>query len=81
MMHDWMGWGSGGWGGGWFGPFFMLIPLAVLAVIVFLAIRWVGGGGMRTPVSRTARDILDERFAKGEIDREEYDSRRDALNK
>jgi putative membrane protein len=28
---------------------------------------------------RTARDILDERYARGEIDREEYQRRRDDI--
>jgi uncharacterized membrane protein len=31
------------------------------------------------PRSRTAREILDERFAKGEIQREEYEDRRKTL--
>ncbi len=78
-MHDWwMGWGPGGWGGMWFGPVFMLIPVALLIVVIVIAIRWAGGG-VRLSRSHTARDILDERLARGEIDREEYASRRDAL--
>jgi putative membrane protein len=35
-----------------------------------------GNGGGRV---RTARDILDERYARGEIDREEYQRRRDDI--
>lgn len=80
MMHDWwMGWGPGGWGGMWFGPVFMLIPLALLIAVIVLAVRWAGGNGARPPRTRSARDILDERFARGEIDRAEYDNRRQAL--
>jgi uncharacterized membrane protein len=29
--------------------------------------------------ARTAREVLDERFAKGELQREEYEERRKAL--
>jgi len=43
-------------------------------------VRWLGGGsddGVRR--ARTARDILDERYARGEIDREEYQRRRNDI--
>jgi putative membrane protein len=76
MMYDW----GPGWGGMFFGPLFM-IALPVLSVVVIVAVaRWftgdrtVPGERMRSP-----RDILDERFAKGEIDREDYEARRKAL--
>jgi putative membrane protein len=76
QMHDWMGWG---WGGMWLGPLFMIAVLAlVVAAIVALA-RWVGRGGDGGGRMRTARDILDERYARGEIDREEYQRRRDDI--
>ena len=40
-------------------------------------VRWVGGDrGISSGSVRTARDILDERYARGEIDREEYQKRR-----
>ena len=77
QMHDWMGWG---WGGMWLGPLFMIIPLALVIVAIVALLRWMGGGsangGGRV---RTARDILDERYARGEIDREEYQRRRDDM--
>ena len=77
-MHDWgTGWG---WGGMWLGPLFMIVPLALLIALIVLLVRWLGGGsddGGR-PV-RTARDILDERYARGEIDREEYQRRRNDI--
>ena len=77
MMYDW----GTGWGGGMlFGPLFM-IALFVLAIVVIVAlVRWFSGAPeMSRDGSRTARQILDERFAKGEIDREDYDARRKAL--
>ena len=78
MMHDWgFGWG---WGGMWFGPLFMIAGPVLLVVLIVVLIRWLNDGRESPGVRlRTPREILDERFAKGEIDREEYDERRKAL--
>jgi putative membrane protein len=77
QMHDWMGWGSGGM---WLGPLFMIIPLALLIIAVVALVRWMGGGsGNGGGRLRTARDLLDERYARGEIEREEYLRRRDDM--
>ena len=69
MMRDW----GGHWGGMWLGPIWMIVWLAVLVAVVVGVVRLLGGlrgdGGTSTP---TARDILDEHYARGEIDREEY---------
>ena len=70
MMHDWSTWGAGGMV---LGPLIMVVWLAVLVAIVIGVVRWLGGlGGDAGTPSWTARDILDERYARGEIDREEY---------
>src|SRR5262245_4379637 len=73
QMHDWKG-----WGGMWLGPVFMLALLVLLIAGIVALARWIGGGdgGER---ARTAREILDERFARAEIDREEYQRRRDDI--
>lgn len=81
MMQDWwMGWGAGGWGGMWFGPLFM-VAFLVLAVVVIAALVRATGGGLTgsTRSAQTPRQILDERFARGEIDREDYEQRHKAL--
>jgi len=68
MMHHW-----GPWGSMWFGPIWMIAWLAVLVAIIVGLVRWLGGlGGDAGRLGRTAREILDERYARGEIDREEY---------
>ncbi|MCI4677359.1 SHOCT domain-containing protein [Rhodoblastus acidophilus] len=64
----------------WIGPIFLIVILAA-AVWAVSAFASKGGGGRRlpSPDDKTPREILDERFARGEIDEEEYRRRRDAL--
>jgi putative membrane protein len=67
-----------------FGPLFMILVLALVIGGAVLLVRWVAGPSPGTtphlpPPDRTALDILKERFARGEIDREEFEERRRAL--
>ena len=73
-----MMWWGGGWYGMIFGPLFMILVLAVLIAAVVLLVRWAGGPWQRTapPPGRTPLDILKERFARGEIDKNEFEERR-----
>jgi len=48
----------------------------IIALIVFLFGRL---GGSRDSASRTPLDILRERYAKGEIDKSEFDAKRREL--
>lgn len=79
MMGGWDGWG-------WFWPFHFVIPLLFLAVIVtviVLLVRYaVGRGNHPSRLERRSvgLETLDERYAHGEINREEYlQKRRDIL--
>ena len=67
---------------GWVGGIGMLVLMAlVLAAVVSLVVV-LGRRGPQPPTpADTARRILDERFARGEIDREEYENRREALTR
>lgn len=74
------------WGGGWlgmiFGPLLMILVLVAVIVIAVLLVRWLGGasyGAPPAPPARTPLDILKERFARGEIDKEEFEDRRRLL--
>ncbi len=77
MMWD------GGWHGWFFGPIMMIVFIAVAVVVVVLLVRWLGGPGIGGapyhPPGKTPLDILKERFARGEIDKEEFEERRRAL--
>lgn len=72
------------WGGGYGmlgGMVMMLVFWGVVIALIIFAVKWLsdgrGPGGRR----RDALDILRERFAAGEIDEEEFDRRRKALEK
>jgi putative membrane protein len=74
-----MGWG--GWYGMVFGPLFMILVLAAVIAFAVLLVRWLGGPwqGTQPPQldsGRTALDILKERYARGEINKEEFEERR-----
>jgi putative membrane protein len=70
--------------GGWWGLGMMLFSLLFIALIVVGVVILVrsfsdGGGTRRRPEGNRALDILDERFARGEVDKEEYEERRRIL--
>ena len=78
------------WAGGWygmmiFGPLFMILVLAVVIAVAVLLVRWLGGAWhplhppYHMPPGRTPLDILKERYARGEIDKEEFEERRRIL--
>jgi len=80
---DWPGWYGPHMDGGWMWPAMIMstVVLIVLALAVGWAVAHSGRPARHDPTVRrdTARDILDERFAKGELDPEEYRERREAL--
>lgn len=75
-----MMWGPSG--GGFWGVGMGLLSLVFLGLIVagiVLAARVPSGPASRDAGARSALDILDERFARGEIDQEEYENRKRVL--
>jgi putative membrane protein len=80
------GWGNGGWGwGAWvFMALMMVIFFALIAAVLVALIRPGGWRGTDTaPQTAAPSDdalrILDERFARGEIDADDYAKRRELL--
>lgn len=73
--------GMHGWDGGWmwlWGTLMMLTWVVVIGGAVWLIVRATRSHD-RPPAS-TARQILDERLARGEISLDEYQQRRDLLD-
>jgi putative membrane protein len=67
---------------GWFGGIGMLVLMAlVLAALVALVVVLVRRAPQPTNPDDTARRILDERYARGDIDQDEYQRRRDTLTR
>ncbi len=87
--RDCGGWGMGpgmmGWGNmGWFGPIFMIIFWVLLIVLIVLLIRWLlsSGRGSNQDHGReeSALEILKKRYARGEIEKEEFEAKKRDLN-
>ncbi len=77
-----------GWDWGWghmlFGSLMMVLFWGGIIVVIVLAVRWLGSGSSHGTAPATshnkALDILHERFARGEIDREEFEERKRLLS-
>ena len=82
--RDWFWHPGWGWGHMIFGSLMMIVFWGAIIVLVVLLVRWLIRGDasdQRGPASHpTALEVLQERFAKGEIDREEYEERRRILS-
>lgn len=76
MMGNWGGWGWGmGFGGIFMILFWALIILGVVALAKWLLSAGDSRGGSSAP-GKSALDILEERYARGEINREQYEQMR-----
>lgn len=74
MMWEYFNGSEYGWGDPvlWMALQYILV-IAAIVLIVFLVRKGVRGSTGVPPGPPTARQILDERYAKGEIDRETYE--------
>ncbi|MCP1169449.1 SHOCT domain-containing protein [Limimaricola litoreus] len=71
----------GGWGAGIFGLTMMLLFWAALIAIVVLAFQWIGKDGPKGNGGKaSALAVLKDRFARGEIDIEDFEARKKALS-
>jgi putative membrane protein len=72
----WWGWGDGGWVSWLVMTLMMLVFWGGIIALVVWAIR---GFGRPSERRSDAESILEERFARGEIEAEELESRRKVL--
>lgn len=70
---------TGGGAYGMFGGLMMLAFWGVIIVLIVLAVRWFSGDRPGGSKSSDAMNVLRSRFAKGEIDEEEFLKRKAAL--
>jgi len=93
MQMMWGGWSSPfgfnqtnnpmmnfGYGFGFFGWFFMLLWWALIIVVVVALVKWLINQFRGETSSKTALDILKERYAKGEIDKKEFEEKKKELS-
>jgi putative membrane protein len=83
------GWGMmgpgmmGNWGMGWFGMIFMMIFWVLVIVGLVFLIKWLiqttSSGKASEKTGSRAIEILKERFARGEIDKAEFEAKKKDL--
>jgi putative membrane protein len=74
-----MDWTDSGWSWWWMVPM-MLFMAALIGTIVWAVLMAVQAPDTRNPTRPSAEDILNERFARGEIDSADYREYLDALH-
>lgn len=77
-------WEMMSWYGMIFGPIIMIVWLVIVMVVAAAVIRWLQGGTAGPLPSLSGRkralEILEERFAKGEIDKDEFQEKKRLLS-
>ncbi len=76
------------WGMPWygmvFGPIMMIAVLAAATIVVVLLVRWMGGASILPPPQRMPEkpplELLKDRFARGEIEKQEFEENKRVLS-
>ena len=76
-----MGWGNQGCGMGWFGGIFMILFWVLVIAGIIYSIRYLvtGKSAASGREGSDPLEILQKRYASGEIDDEEYEERKRVL--
>ena len=73
----------GNWGMGWFGGIFMMVFWILIIIALVFFIRWLVRSTDRNQSREVnesrALEILKERYARGEIDTEEFEEKKQLL--
>lgn len=80
-MWNYMGNYNGGWGWMGFGMIGMSLfwILLIVAIVALVNGAWRSGTSAERPQEKTALDILKERYARGEIEKEEFEQKKHDL--
>lgn len=79
-------WGEAGFGWGWgmgFGMIGMVLFWALIILGIVVLVKRVGGSpaSSGTPASKSALDTLNERYARGEIEKQEFEEKKRDLGR
>jgi putative membrane protein len=73
-MWNGMGFENWGWGGGmWLG---MVLFWGVIITVIVLLVRYLGGNVATRGEDRTPLQILKQRYARGEIGKDEFEQKK-----
>jgi putative membrane protein len=73
--------GYGSYGMGWFGGIFMIVFWALVIAGVVFFVRWLATSSKKRDggVGETPLEILKKRYARGEINKEEFEQKKKDL--
>lgn len=72
---------NGSWDGGVFGGMFMLFWWILLIVGIIALVKWIMNQSSDRSRGRSPLEILKERYARGEIDKQDFEERRKELER
>jgi putative membrane protein len=81
MMYGMYGYGMNGMHWGWGMGFGWLLGIVVLVVIIWVVTKGINAGQNPAPTEKkSALDVLKERYARGEINKEEFEEKKKVIS-
>lgn len=71
--------GQGGGGNDLWGFVFMILMMALVVLGIVVLVRYLGNNSNGKQTGETALDLLEKRYANGDIDKKEFEEKRKDL--